>query len=1189
MFFKIAAFELRYQLRSPVFWVGALLFFLMAFGATTSDNIQIGARGNVWVNAPFILLQTLGILGVFGIFVSTAFVAGAVIRDDETGFAPILRATRVRKADYVFGRFAGATVVAFTVMVAAALGILLGSFMPWLDPSRLGPTRLIDYVYALFAFVLPTLLVVSAAFFALATATRSLMWTYIGAVALLVLFVATRALLRDPAFDTAGALADPFGVVALSVVTKYWTAAERNTLLPPLSGLLLANRLIWLGVSGLLLAVAYRVFRMDGAPLWQRRAKAVVAVAGTAPPRRPLPAARPHAARAAQWLAMARFEAAAVFRSPAFFVLMAIGILNAWASLWFASRLYGTEVFPVTRLMVQALQDSFSVIPMIIAVFYAGELVWRDRQQRMHEIVDATVASDLVHLLPKIAAIVGVLVCAGALSVVTAMAVQALKGWTRFEPGHYLLWYLLPQTLSATLLAVLAVIVQTLVPHKMIGWAVMLAWVVSTLVLTSLGFEHNLYQYAGAPSIPLSDMNGQGHYWVAAAWFQAYWGAFALVLVVLAWGLRRRGAESALRVRLMRLPQRLRGPAGRWLAAGGLAWAGLGGWIYYNTNVVNEHVTRPEREALLGRYETALLPFETLPQPTITDVTLKVELFPRQRRAATTGSYRIENRTGAPVHQLHLRWVRPLKMLRLDVPGATLEKAWADFDYRIYRFDVPLQPGQSRTIAFATELHDPAFRNDSSQRRLVDNGTFINNIEVAPLIGMNRQQLLQDRSQRRKQGLQPELRMAPLDDPAASAHHYLRNDSDWVNATITLVTDADQTPVAPGVTVSDTTADGRRTLVTRTEAPIHNGFSMQSARYAVKRQDHKGVMLSVYHQPGHEFNVQRMLDAMAASIDLFQSAFSPYQFKQARILEFPAYETFAQAFAGTIPYSEGIGFLLKLQGEDKIDMVTYVTAHEVAHQWWAHQVVGADRQGSTMLSETFAQYSALLVMEQLYGKERVRKFLKYELDRYLRARGGELIEELPLARVENQPYIHYQKGTLAMVWLREVVGTKVVNRALQRFIEAYAFKAAPYPSTRDFLRLLREEAGPQHDALITDLFERITLVDAKATAARATKRADGRWDLTLAVEARKLVADGKGKETEEALDEPFDIGVFSAEPGKAGFGAADVLLFERRRIKTGRQVLQLVLDREPRWAGIDPYNKRIDRNSDDNLLAVDRP
>jgi ABC-2 type transport system permease protein len=1191
MFGTIAAFELRYQLRSPVFWVGALLFFLMAFGATTSDSIQIGARGNVHVNAPFIIVQTLAVMGVFGIFVSTAFVAGAVIRDDETGFAPILRATRVQKADYVLGRFTGATAVAFVVMAAAAAGIGVGSFMPWLDPAQLGPPRLLPYLWALLAFALPTLLVTASGFFALAIATRSLMWTYVGAVAALVLFVITRALLRDPAYDTAAALADPFGFVALNIATKYWTAADRNTLLPPLTGLLLANRALWLLVSGLLLALAYRVFRMDGAPLWRRRPRATPADAAqpAAPARKALPAARPAAARRAQFWAVMRFDAASVFRSPAFFVLMAIGIFNAWGGLWFSTRQYGTEVFPVTRLMVKALQDSFSIIPLIIAVFYAGELVWRERQQRMHEIVDATVAPDWVHLLPKIAAVVGVLVAAGLAGIATAVVVQAVRGWTTFEIGHYALWYLLPQTVGAALVAVLAVFVQTLVPHKMIGWAVMLVYVVATLVLNALGFEHNLYLYAGTPEVPLSDMNGQGHFWVSAAWFQAYWSACALVLVVLAYALRRRGAESSLRQRLARLPQRLRGGAGLWLAAGSLAWAGLGGWIFYNTNVLNRYETRPEREALLARYEKALLPFEKLPQPTITDVTLKVELFPKQRRALAQGQWRIENRTSAPLQHVHLRWMRPLQMRQLQLPGAVLEKSYDEFDYRIYRFEPALQPGESRQLDFATELHDVAFRNDNGQRRLVDNGSFIDSFEIAPLIGINRAQLLQDRAKRRKQGLQPELRMAPLEDESARAHHYLRNDSDWVNASITLVTDADQVPVAPGAVVSDTTAGGRRTLVTRTEAPIQHFFSLQSGRYAVKSVDHAGVKLTVYHHPQHDANVQRMLDAMAASIDLFSGAFSPYQFRQARILEFPAYASFAQAFAGTIPYSEGIGFVTKHEGEDKIDMVTYVTAHEIAHQWWGHQVIGADQQGSTLLSESFAQYSALLVMEKLYGKEQIRRFLKYELDRYLRSRGGELIEELPLARVENQPYIHYQKGSLAMYWLKEVVGEAVVNRALQRLLQQHAFKPAPYPRSTDFLRLLREEAGPAHDALITDLFERIVLVDAKATAARATKRADGRWDLVLDVEARKLQADGKGAETEQPLDEPFDIGVFSDEPGKKGFKPASVLLMERRRISSGTQRLTLVVDRQPRWAGIDPYNKRIDRNSDDNLKKVDMP
>jgi ABC-2 type transport system permease protein len=269
-------------------------------------------------------------------------------------------------------------------------------------------------------------------------------------------------------------------------------------------------------------------------------------------------------------------------------------------------------------------------------------------------------------------------------------------------------------------------------------------------------------------------------------------------------------------------------------------------------------------------------------------------------------------------------------------------------------------------------------------------------------------------------------------------------------------------------------------------------------------------------------------------------------------------------------------------------MVSYITAHEMGHQWWAHQVIGADQQGSTMLSESFAQYSALLVMERLQGRHGIRKFLKYELDRYLRSRGGELIEEQPLARVENQGYIHYQKGSLAMYWLKEVVGEAVVNRALQRLIEQYAFKGPPYPSSTDFLRLLREEAGPAHDALITDLFERITLWDAKVTEASSKKLADGTWEVLIDISARKLVADGKGVEKEVPLDEPFDVGVFTVEPGKKGFNDAAVLFMERRAIKSGQQRLRVVVAKEPAWAGIDPYNKRIDRNSDDNLKAVSR-
>jgi len=240
-----------------------------------------------------------------------------------------------------------------------------------------------------------------------------------------------------------------------------------------------------------------------------------------------------------------------------------------------------------------------------------------------------------------------------------------------------------------------------------------------------------------------------------------------------------------------------------------------------------------------------------------------------------------------------------------------------------------------------------------------------------------------------------------------------------------------------------------------------------------------------------------------------------------------------------------------------------------------------------MLVESFAQYSALLVMEKMYGRDQIRRFLKYELDRYLRRRGGEVVEELPLARVEEQPYIHYYKGALVMYWLKEVVGEATVNGALAALLAQYAFKAAPYPNTRDFLRLLRAAAGPEHDALITDLFENITLVDAKATGATAVQRPDGTYEVAVEIEAHKLYADGKGVETEAPMDELFDIGVFAAEPGKPGFTGDAVLSMARRRLHSGKQTVTVVVAKRPSHAGVDPYNKRIDRNSDDNLTKVD--
>jgi aminopeptidase N len=1190
----VAAFEWRYQVRSPVFWVGCLIFFLLTFGSVTVDQIQIGSRGNVFVNAPYAILQTLAIMSLFSSFVIVAMVANVVIRDDETGFAPILRSTQVGKLGYLVGRFVGANAAALCVLAMMPLAIAIGSQMPWLDPEKIGPLRVGDYAYALFAFALPTLLIMAAGYFALATATRSMMWTYVGAVASLVLYLVMRGLLRDPQFDNVAALADPFGLSALAIATKYWTAAERNTMLPPLSGVLLANRVLWSAVALGLFAVAYRRFRFEQrskperAERAEREAPAAATPASSVVASARLPAPRADAAtRWAQLWRLARFDMAFVFRSPAYFVLLGIGVLNSGAALWVTGRLYGSGSYPVTRLMVQTLSGAFTLMPIIIAVFYSGELVWRDRERRMHEIVDATAAPDWAHLVPKIVAITLVLATTALTAVATGVAVQLLKGYTHIELGAYLLWFGLPTVISAVQLAMLSVFVQVLVPQKFIGWAVMLAYIVATVALSAGGFEHHLYDYGGTSPVPLSDMNGMGRFWIGQAWFQAYWGAFGLMLTVLAYALWRRGTTVALRPRISRLRARLRGPALAVFAAAALAWLGAGAFIYYNTNILNRYRTAPERDAMLAAFENQFLHYETLPQPRIIAVKLDVQLYPQDTRAVTTGSYRIQNRSGAAIGVLHLSFPDRLTLDRIELAGAHLDQEWPEYHYRIYKLEPAMQPGEIRELGFATTLSERGFPNSAPLTRIVANGSFVDNSEITPSIGVSRQGLLKDRAKRRKYGLPPDLRPPTLEDERGRNRSEFRADSDWVDADITVTTDADQTPIAPGYTISDTTANGRRTAHFKPDAPINHFFSIQSGRYEVRRDRWQGVDLAVYFHPGHDYNVDRMLSAMKTSLALFSEQFSPYQFRQARILEFPSYATFAQSFANTIPYSEDIGFLTRLTDPESIDIATYVTAHEIAHQWWGHQLVPSEQQGASMLVESFAQYSALLVMEQIYGRDHIRRFLKYELDRYLRTRGGEVVEELPLARVEEQQYIHYQKGSLVMYWLKEVVGERVVNGALAALLQQYAFKAAPYPNTLDFLRLLRAAAGPEHAALITDLFEKITLVDVKATSATAVKRPDGKYEVTLQIAARKLYADGKGAETEAPLDELFDIGVFTADPGKAGFAAASVLAMEHRPIHTGSQAVTIVVDQRPSFAGVDPYNKRIDRNSDDNLAKVE--
>jgi aminopeptidase N len=649
-----------------------------------------------------------------------------------------------------------------------------------------------------------------------------------------------------------------------------------------------------------------------------------------------------------------------------------------------------------------------------------------------------------------------------------------------------------------------------------------------------------------------------------------------------------RGAEQGLRPRLRRIPERLAGGAGLAAALATAALVPSGSWIVYNTLVLNDFRTSADERGYLAEYERRYFRYARLPQPTVRHVELDVALYPEQVRAEVRGRYRLVNETRAPIERIHVRLMnRDLRLVALDLPAARLERNDEAFGYRIYRLDTPMRPGEARSLAFRARRQQAGFRASGTETGIAPDGSDLSSLELTPRIGMSDVGLIEDPAERRKHGLPERRPLPPLGDVAAT-RIAPGGDVGWTTSDIRVSTSAGQVAIAPGRRVAERVERGRRIARFVSAAPIKNFFSIQSGRYAVRRQSDGGVEYAIYFHPAHRWNVERMMTAMRASIHYYRQAFGPYQFDEARIVETPAWRRDGgQAFPGTIAVGETV-FAWDLRDPEQLDMVTMLTAHELAHQYWGHQVQGARMQGGGLLSETLAQYSALMVLKRLRGERDIRRLLQFQLDRYLSGRRTQVLEEQPLVSAGlDQDYVNYGKGALALYLLQQRLGEPAVNRALRRFVQSYRFTVAPYPRSVDLIALLRAEAKtPAQQALITDLFERITLWDLRVDRPTAVRRPDGRWDVTVPVEALKAHADGRGKERRAPLDEPIEIGLFTAEPGSAGFGPSDVLKLELRPIRTGRQRLRFVTDRRPTHAGIDPYNLYIDRNSADNVGPV---
>ncbi|MFY0526246.1 M1 family aminopeptidase [Archangium gephyra] len=1187
---SIALFELRQRLKLLSTWVYFGVFFALAFlamnaagGAFKSIMVGGGAGGKVLANSPYTLVNLLTMLGFSGVIVTGGVMGQAVYQDFAHGTHALFFTAPISRARYLLGRFLGAFLTLVVIFSSIGLGARLGAGMPYLDQSMLGPTVPGSYLRPYLVSILPNLFFTGALFFGMAALTRRILPVYVASVVLLVGYLVGSSLVRELDTKWVAALVDPFAMNAMRMVTEYWTASEKNSLLLPLEGWFLANRLFWGGLGAAMLGFTLLRFQRTHALAGGRADTTAETVAAQAP------LTPPSVSRDFRGTTFLRLLPRLVWldfketvKNVYFLVMVLAGVILVFGITRTLGALYGTSVHPMTYMMLEVVSSGFALFHVIIITFYSGELIWRERDARMHQLHDALPMPGWLPFLSKLLALMGVQVLLNAVLLVCGVLIQLSQGYTHLEPGLYLTDLFGFRLLDLWLLCMLAVLVHVLVDHKYVGHFVMVLYLLASSFAAELGFEHFLYSYGNTPSHIYSDMNGFGPFVPQMVWFRAYWALVAVALAFVAHLFWVRGTESDSRWRLRLAGARASLPVRAGLALAVVGAVAAGAFIFHNTNRLNRFKTEHEQLAESADYEKQYKPLAKVAQPRIVSVKVQVDLFPEEPRMRARGTFGLVNKTSEPVKTVYVNLPAEMKIYRLVVAGA---ESPSEQDTRLgfftYTLPTPLAPGASAELQFELGLEPRGFRNRGAQTALVENGTFLHS-DVLPTLGYVEGHELKDDEARKKQGLAPKQLMADVNDLEARRNTYIASDSDWVTFEATVSTSPDQLAMAPGYLQREWTENGRRYFHYTMDSPILNFYSFLSARYEVKRDRWNDVAIEVLHHPGHTYNVERMIQAVKDSLDYYTKNFGPYQHRQVRILEFPRYQSFAQAFPNTIPYSESIGFIAKVDPEDPkdVDFPYYVTAHEVAHQWWAHQVIGGNVQGAALMSETLSQYSALMVMKKKYGEERMGRFLRYELDKYLGQRSFERKRELPLMRVEDQLYVYYNKGSLVMYALQDYLGEDTLNRALSAYRRKVAFQQPPFTHSPELLAELRAVTPEHLQYVLHDFFERITLYENRALKATYTEVAGGKFEVKVTAKVRKVEASGTGTETPQKLADWMDVGVLD-EDGKP-------LHLEKVQVTKEDVEFTALVDRLPAKAGVDPLNKLIDRKPDDNTVAVEK-
>ncbi|MBO9613134.1 MAG: ABC transporter permease [Dyadobacter sp.] len=1164
---------MSYHFRQASFRVAALLFLilglLMSFGNFGGDEIHR--------NAPHVINFIICLLSLFTVFVSTLAGAAVVLRDAQHGMEPLIFTTSIGRRPYFVVRLLGLLTAVFLIMCLAAFGAAMVTFIA--PPGRLGPFHISYYLAPLLLFGLPGVFFCCSIIFAAALLTRNTRWVYTAGVLVFIIYFTASILGNSPVMAGSvpapggpgwfSVLIDPFGFTTFFGETMNWPAWRRNQELFPLTPMFVANRLLWATISLSLLGIAYNRFKFrilsekHHAPGRARIVQTTSPIAYRVINTR---TSQPNYHRQVFWRVFG-LETKTLFGPVITTLIFALWVFFNAIELFenLSNGPYGVRSYATSGLLTEQL---VAVRPaLLLILFYASELIHREKTTGIQQLIFSTPVSVTVFAMAKSLALVVWIFALITVHIAIGIAVQWFSGFKNFEWGTYCSLYYYAG-LPLVLYTMLVIFIQTVVNHKYLGMLISGLVIGIFIFGRQLGLESYLARFATAPRLRYSDFDGFGHSGLSFNWYMLYWALIALALATIGTRIWPGHMQASWRARISMI---IAGRTSAFALLCILFAIGTGFFIQFKTghSALNRTGATDAKWRVL--YERKYKPLENLPQPVITDLNLQTDLFPASHYYTLTGSMRIKNKSEHPITKLRIGIDPDIELVELVPEHSSLVSSDETFGQYGYRTDRPLAAGQEMTIRFAIRSDRSAFKTFNSEHSVVANGSYIELEKYLPHFGYRAAYEIEGAEERRQNGL-PVRREAYSDDRAYHFIHFQNRIS----------TEAGQQAVTVGTLTKSWNRAGRSYFQYQSQEPIPYMFALSSARYAVKTERYKGTTFRVYHHPEHPQNVAAMMLAMKDAVDYGNAHFASYTRHELNLAEIPHYPGSATAYPGLIFSQERNNFRSNLSDSAGFNFTYATTAHETAHQWWAGRVAAPSGPGYALLTESLAKYTEAVVTEKRFGKMYLRPYLLKDSQLYFAYRSAAGEQEMPLWKTTGQPFVHYQKGGLALFHLKETLGEAHLNRALREVVTRHGYPLKK-PAPADLIQALKRGANATQVRLIDELFKKVIVFDNDIKILSNKPLPNNQQLLTLEINIRKT-DEPSGKPTTMQPDDDIEIAVFGGVIATDSVSLKPVYL-QRHHFSKSRSVIRIMIPRGPATVILDPLSYVLDV-SDHNNVAV---